>query len=370
MKLAFAASTYDWSTRWEGYLADHGPHEVADMIAERRHIFDREWTVLVIDATSPLFSGSLVAEIRGRGRDVLAVWDPSDPAGKDMALAAGVSVVVESDATTEELCRVVEPLAEMAVPARPTRRAPVEARATRGGLVVAVGGPTPAASTVALGLAGLLAKRTPTVVIDANDVAPRVAQLLGLAPLPNLATAVKTEAAAMVDQCQASADFWVLAGLGEAGVQWRDVGFRPCRTVIAALSRSFGATVVVTGPVIEDLGRMGVDRFAASRAALAEADAVVAVGAASPAGVVDLTRWVAAAGVERFDLHLVATDAPPQRAARRDVADLMANLGAGTVTLLPTGGRRLGRAEWNGNLGGGAMVRALRLLAASLGSAA
>jgi Mrp family chromosome partitioning ATPase len=338
-------------------------------------MFDWDWAVLVVDATSPMFTRSMVEAVNARGRFVLAVWDEKEPAGKDRALRAGVTTLIEENADPSEFLAIVGPL-ETDRPAItiPTRRRPVEVETRRGGLVVAVGGPTSDSAATAVALASIFAQRGyRTVVVDANEVAPQTAQRLSLLPLPNLATAVQSGEADVSSLCQAVPDggFWVLAGLADPG-QWRDVAARAAADVLAGLGRFFDVVVAVAGPVLEDLRRSGVDRFGLSRVAIATADVLVAVAPGSPVGVVALARWMDEARrcVTTLDpsVHLVAVDAPAGRTQRGQLADTLATLNemrAQSVTVVAATSRR---DAWNGTVPKGrALRRSMAHLADEIG---
>lgn len=359
--LAFVTSAQPWFRRWTRHIADHGPGRVVAVVAEQQSAFADPWRVLVADTNSSVIDRSFVDLVHQRGRGVIAVWDPALPAGKQKALDAGADGLIEADAGPAEFVRVLRATAVdfPTVPASRSRRRPVATTATArtGGLLVAVGGPVGAEpERVALGIMRALGSRHESaVLVDANEVAPSVAQRLGLTPVPNLAAAAArpTVTVAELDQYLQPYDglFWVLAGLATPA-QWSEVSPRMARSIVSALASRYDRAVVVLGPVLEDLAPYGTERYGISRAMLREADAVVAVVAPTPLGLALLGTWLADArtAAPRVPYRVVVLDAPRDRFRRAEISEYLAGLDVDGVHLMPPDDRRRQRADWNGEL--------------------
>ncbi len=373
MKLAFATTIHPWSEDWQTYLIDHSrEHVVVAVIADPSTLWDWDWSVLVIDSTSPMFSAGLVAATAAKGRSVLAVWDPVDPAGKERALSAGVApnTLIESNADADEFLKVLDANSGEWARAQPlagSRRPRVAKVATSRGLLVAVGGPTPGSAGVGIALAAAFTSRDQwPVLVDANEVYPEVAAALDLAPVPNVTSAMDGE---VTNACLPYPDsgFWVLGGVADP-VLWEETA-RAAREMIGAVAQSFAVTVAVVGPIVDEVAGAGKERFVLSWAAMSAADVIVGVGDGSPTGVVNLARWLESArAVARPDVpaHLVATC--PPRGRRSEVSDHLAEMGAASAVVVPAPTPT--RRAWNGGPPRKAVMRAGSTLAKRIGKTA
>ncbi len=370
LTLAFISSDAAWFSRWTSFIRDHGqPEDVADVIAERRTAFDRPWSVLVGGVGSALLDPALVADVHDRHRVVIAVYDPDEPGSKQRAMDLGADLVIEDTTSPTELLAQARDIAPTDWPdsLKPRRRRGVEASGLRRtGQLVAVGGPIGAKpEPVALGLARALGQRgESTLVIDTNEVCPSIAQLLGLSPVPNIASAVAAyRASTSPDKHLQSGDgYWVVGGLAEPG-QWADVSARSVLSVVTAFAARFEHTVAAVGPLAE--GSQG-GRFSTTRAVLGEADAVVVVADASPVGMTRLAAYVADVRnvAPNTALFLAAGNAPRDRFRQREVLALMDELLPTAAVVLPNDDARLQRAHWQGAaMRRGPLVRSLGHLA-------
>lgn len=368
--VAFFTSTRPWSQRWQLYVRDHGGVVIADVVAERLALFDYHWQVLVLDATADLMDPAIIHLVQDRGRGLLAVWDPSDDDGKRSALEAGVEMIESGAPPDEFVDRVTALSLQFPTPtpsaARGTRRPRPSVAAgppRRAGQMVAVGGPIGAnPETVAMGLAKEVSGRgEPTVLVDANELCPSLAQLLGLNPVPNLASAVTATRSGPgdhVDHLQVASSFYVLPGLAEPG-QWAEITPHHVWSLVTTMSARFARTIVAVGPVAEDLGHHG-DRFGTTRAMLAEADAIVAVGVGDPVGLARLTVWVADARVAApvTPLYLAIGAAPGDSFRRAQIESAITDLGhAAGMAMLSAPSSRVGRAAWQGRIPKGRLMR-------------
>lgn len=369
LPVAFAATSREWLARLSGHLYTHGPADVVDVVAEERGLFDHSWRVIVIDASSSLMDAGVVATIHDAGRGVMAIWDPEEPDTKQRATDAGADLLVNGEVSALEFVAELVDLVNNRFTggrSRDRRRRPAAApAAVRQGQLVAVGGPVGAdPASVALGMARALGRRKETVVvIDADETTPSLAQLLGLEQVPNLSSAVATARANgdLNDTLQAADGYWLLGGLAEPA-QMAEVTTHAALGVVLSIAGRTPRTLAVVGPIIENL-----DRFALSRATLAAADAIVAVGDASPVGLTWLTHWVYQVRLiaPSTPLHLVAAPAPRDRFRRSHVlAELAQIANPASTTLIPDDDARQRAAAWQGQgLRRGPLVRATADLA-------
>ncbi|MGH9165311.1 MAG: MinD/ParA family ATP-binding protein [Acidimicrobiales bacterium] len=369
--LAFVTTPRSWGRAWGRYLADHGPGQVVDLIAERKALFDRPYQLLVVDADSPLATSALVDELHRRGMGLVAVWDPAEPSTKQQALELGADTLIEADAEPAEFLRVVLDVAGEWVDAAPpeavaTGPAPVMPEfeglgpgAPGGGQRTVVAGPVGTEpELVILELARALAKaNNRVVVVDANDICPSLAQLVDQPLLPNLPMAVdalRQRGGRLEDQLLAVPEgrFWLVGGLADPA-QWIELRPRAVVDLVDELAARHHHVLTQVGPMAENLADYGGDRFGVARAVLGDSDSIVAVGMASPVGMARLAMWLADVRLlaPETTLHLVLTRAPKDRFRRSELLERARGLkmGEASVHLLPDDDR-LERAVWNGEL--------------------
>jgi MinD-like ATPase involved in chromosome partitioning or flagellar assembly len=212
------------------------------------------------------------------------------------------------------------------------------------------------------------------VVVDANELTPSVAQQLSLPVLPNLRIAVdalRSRHHRVGDALMPVPDggFWVLGGLADPA-QWAEVTPGEVAAVVDELAQGCELVVAHAAPVAEDLaGYGGPDRFGITRRLLADADAVVGVAPATPAGVTQLSAWMAEVRLvaPRVPVHVALIRAPADRFRRAELTErLTSDLEAASVALLPDDAR-VERALWDGGLvRRGPFRRAVGDLAAAL----
>ena len=230
------------------------------------------------------------------------------------------------------------------------------------GRVCAVGGPPGGcgASEVAVELTRAGRCRGDTsLLVDADEVAPSLAQRLGLPPIPNIRTAIDAlfhGAGRLHDALLpvAGGGFELLAGLANPA-DWPQVRPEEVADVVAELRSLREHVIVNVGPHAEDLPRLGgADRYGVTREVLGTADAVVGVGVATPVGVARLISWIAEVVVlaPGTPLHLVVNKVPASRFVRGEVeAEILRNYAPASLHLLPLDAA-VERAAWRGELAG------------------
>lgn len=385
-EVAMVASPRGWAQRLHRHLADHGGARVRATVLHPHDTLAEHYDVLIVDDTTSFLSARLVGELRHTGRRVLGIYDPEDPRGKGELVELGVDTVLACDAATEAFLEAVASLAAEAGAGAPTPEETVAAHAppaaepaappADSGQVTVVGGPPGGCGVteVAVALAACVGRRGDAcVLVDADEVAPSLAQRLGLPPYPNLRLAVEAverlaghlgETLTAVNDGQ----FWALPGLARA-TDWPQV--RP--TEVVEMSRQLGRpgvhVLVNVGHRLEDLAGAGCPpRYACTRALLAAADTVVGVGSATPVGVARLLEWIADVGAlaDGAPLHLVVNRCPASAYRRAEVeAELRRSVAPASLTFAPLD-KRVEAAAWRAGLAApGPFTRAVDALAAA-----
>ncbi len=342
-EIALVLSPDTWVERVHRHCADHGGARVRCIVVEPSVALDEEYHVLVATDRWPAMTRPFVDSLHAGGRRVLLVCDDEDePAARELADRLGADGTVRASADAAEIVAAVVALAPD--PGVAPMRPPVEAAPDlrRGGSrrvgLVAVGGPSGAGATeVAIGLAAAGSRRgARAVVVDADHVTPSIAARLGLPLEPNLCSAVDA----------------VAFGLGAVPGALFDLGDRWPAVLVGAPSRRAAdaltpadvrAVADVLGeryaPVVVDLAAPATAYGPDLAPALLErAGAVVAVGAATPVGVVRLVEWIAL--VDRYvastPVHLVVNRASTVRSRRAELAsELLASGRAASLTFIP-----------------------------------
>ena len=390
--LAVVYSSREWADRVVRHVTDHGGGRVRLRVVDARVALEEQFDVLIAEDITSFLNPRFVQEVRRRGRRVLGVYDPEEPTGKERLLDLGVDDVIESTAPAESFVRVLagivpaadlggaDAAGDMAVQGL-DGAGPLPGRSRGGaprprGLLWAIGGPPGGcgASEVSVGLAHALRRRgEASILLDAEDVAPALAQRLALPPIPNIRTAIDAvfHGAGSLSEAlmPVSGGFALLAGLANPA-DWSQV--RPQEIVeVAAELAGTGAQVVANiGPALEDLPAAGgPDRYGMSRVLVASADVLVGVGVATPVGVARLVAWIAEVAVlaPGTPLHLAINKAPASRFIRSEVeAELQRSFSPASLHFVPVDDG-VDKAAWRGELvAPGPFTRAVEALAASV----
>ncbi|HLI57015.1 MAG TPA: hypothetical protein VKY26_08270 [Actinomycetota bacterium] len=409
-ELAVVYSPREWANRVVRHITDHGGGRVRLRVVDGRVALEEGYDVLLAEDVTSFLTHRTVQELHHRGRGVLGVYDPEEPTGKERLLELGVDEVIEASASADEFVQAVNRIgrarpAARAYPAGGTpadggltggrlagdalsrsglpalagaeaglhpgvaaagdaRREAALRRPRPGGWLWAVGGPPGGcgASEVAIELARHLRRRGQSVVlVDAGEVAPALAQRLGLPPIPNLRTAIDAlvHGSGQLPDTLApvpAGGFSVLAGLVNPA-DWAQVRAPEAADVAAELRRTHAHVVVNVGPFLEDLTRFGgPDRYGLTRSMIGAADVLVGVGLASPVGVARLLGWVGdAVGLAPGKpLHLAVNKAPSRGPAGRFVrseveAELRRSYEPASLQFLPYD-EAVEKAAWRGEL--------------------
>jgi MinD-like ATPase involved in chromosome partitioning or flagellar assembly len=353
--VALVFSPEPWVEALHRHLTHHGGARVRQVVVEPAVALDEEYDALVVSDRWPALTLGFVRAVHDRGRRVVGVFDPEEPAGKDHLLTLGVDVTIAGDAPISDFVCALADL-DLATGPRPrAASAGADTTADAGGTgdrrlgpLVVVSGPRGSGVTeVAVTLAGAFAtRRQPVVLVDVHDAAPSVAGRLGLGLEPNVRSAIDACAhglgrldATIALPAGADGPFGVVAGFPSA-VAARQVTPADVLDVVTALR--IGRTCVVDAD----------DSSPVTSAVLHAAGAVVAVADPSPVGVVRALEWLATVRreVPSTPIHLAVNRAPGARYRREEIrCEVVRTLCPQSIDWLPLD-NRVERAAWNGQL--------------------
>ncbi len=220
---------------------------------------EESYDVLVVGHRWAPLTRALVGDVHARGHAVLGVFDREEPASRKHLAALGVDAIVESDAGVDGFVRAIIATAGNR-PERPAEPAPLADR--RAGRLVVVGGPPGVGRTeIAIGMALACTRTHSVALVDADDVAPAVAQRLHLSIEPNLRTAIDAveHGRGELDACVISEPRWhlsIVAGVPNPGA-WAQV--RPGEVVRVIDRLADAAEIVVADGAgsLEEVGASG-----------------------------------------------------------------------------------------------------------------
>jgi hypothetical protein len=356
LDLALVFTPDPWVEELHRHLADHGGARVLHLVVDPAMALHEPFDVLVVSWRWAALTPGFVAELHALGRSVLGVADRDERGSVDMLTGCGVDAVVHSDAAPWDY---VDALTTIAA-ARPEREAPSVPLADsssrrRTHPWIAVGGPAGAGRTE---IALELARVTGAVLIDADAITPGVSARLGLALEPNLRTAIDAVEFGIgecVDAVQAVAGLsrGVLCGVPSSSA-WSHVRPPELLRVVGALGTIAPLVVDVAAAIDDGDGGPARGPSSLARAVLAEADHVVAVGLASPLGVVRMLTWLAEAHRlrGRRPVHVVLNRGTGGAGRRAELAgELLRSYTPSSLTHVPDD-ERVRAAGWDGTLVG------------------
>src|SRR5437762_2634653 len=301
-EVALVFSPEAWVEGLHRHLTDHGGARVRQVIVARSLAFDEEYGTLVVSHRWPGLTRTFVDAVHRRGRCLLGVFDPEEPAGREFLGSLGVDRVLAANASMTEFVDAFTALAperhqpvpsvsalEAAVDGRRVPTAVANGDRSRSWRLLAVGG-TPGAGATELAIAFTAALRTQgrrAVLVDADEVVPSVAQRLGLSIEPNLRSAIESVDYGMGDVdatiVRAARELEALSGLPNVGA-WSQVRPSEVLDVIEAIGRSRQLVIANIASRLEDVGRGGRSRYGISRAVVADASDLIGVAPATPVG--------------------------------------------------------------------------------------
>ena len=367
--LVFTADV--WVEELHRHLTDHGGARVRTLVVEPEGVLDESYDVLVTGHRWPALTRALVADVHAHGRAVMGVHDRAEPASRKHLLALGVDSLIESDAGPDAFTRAIVAVAG----ARDERPASAPAvLEERLGQLVVVGGPPGSGRTeIAVRLAIAFANHRTAALVDADDVAPAVAQRLGLPIEPNLRTAIDAveHGVGTLDHClfEPTPGARVVTGLPNAAA-WSQVRPGEVIRVIDRVADHVDVVVADGAGSLEELSDATTrGRYATARALVTEADAIVAVCDASPHGVARLLTWIVEARTLApvTPMIVIANRAPAERFRRGELfEEITTSAPVLDVVFVPHDSRVM-HAAWHGvPVDRGPFVRALAPVAERL----
>lgn len=364
-ELGIAVSPREWGERLHRFVADHGGARVRTRVMRPEDVLSERFDVLVIDDLTSYLTRRLVQQAQADGKSVLGVYDGIEfREGDERLRSLGVDAVVDAHASPEEFLRTIGRIYLGAKPAGPDRDTPTEVPdetpkpVDSVGRITVIGGPAGGVgrTEIAVALAGALRYRGESVaLVDGDNLAPSIAQRLGLGLHPNLRTAVdalhhRTDGlhGSLVSPNHFRVD--ILAGLANPR-DWIELRSGDVVEVVKELADGRDRVIVDIGSRIEDLSyHGGLDRNGLARSILAAADEVVVVGLPSPVGVARLIDWLADAGslLDQTPVHSIFNRAAKSSFLQREVTrEFTRSYRPATLSFAPDD-RRVFEASWAG----------------------
>lgn len=363
-EVALAMSVRSWTDELHRFLADHGGARVRLTAMGPEDLVGESFDVLLIDDICSFLTPRLVARVKASGREVVGVFDPDEFAdGKERLLECGVADVVEADAHPDEFLRAIERVAKHVVATTLTEGSAGDPVASgvperRPQQIIAVGGPAggTGSTEVAIAIASRLGEaRRRVALVDADDVAPAIAQRLALSIHPNVRTAIDVmdhRTGPLTTVVQRVDNIAVIVGLPNVS-DWSEVRPTQVTDLIGELASMFDHVVVNVGSHLENLGfGAASDRFGIARRTVAEADRVIAVSLADPVGVGRTLGWLAEAQRLRSGapIDLLINRAPRDQFRRGElIEEVSRSYQPASFGFLPTD-EAVTRAAWDGSV--------------------
>jgi MinD-like ATPase involved in chromosome partitioning or flagellar assembly len=350
--LAFTADP--WVEELHRFLADHGGARVRCVLVERDVALEESYDVLVVGHRWPPLTRELVQQVHARSHAILGVFDRTEPASREHLTALQLDSIVASDAGCGALVRAI---AAVARPHAMALVAPEPATRKRQGRCVVIGGaPGTGRIEVAIQVAIACARERHTVLVDADDIAPAIAQRLGLPIEPNVRSAIDAVEHGNGDVAPSLARIpnravRVLAGMPNARA-WGQVHPGEVVRVIDRIAERPGCVVIDGAGELEAIGAGTRGRHAIARALVAEADSVIAVCDGAPHGVTRLLEWIGDARSLRAELEpiVVVNRAPATRFARGELYRELCDSVSPAAIVFCAADAHVVRAAWQGTV--------------------
>lgn len=352
--IAIAGSQRAWASELLRFLSDFGGARLKGTVLTAREAMESDYEILIIDDITSYLSPLLVERVREAGRKVVGIYDPEyGERGRDRLQALAVDAVIPSDAGPEVILETVSILG----PGRPSTdrvEAVGSAQDPTARITAVAGGDQAGELAVALG-GTFMAKRLPTLVVDADTVAPMLGQRLSMPLVPNLLTALDAHVqlrGSMNDSLMSGPyGFAFLTGIPEAS-EWETVRADEVVGMIEAAAGWFDHLIVKISPHVEELSRFGArdGRFEVSRSVVGMAGDVVYVAEPTPVGLSRSLRWISLVRrlAEGRRLHIVFESAALSPYQRGELSDeLTRSFMPSSITWLPVD-QGQERAVWNG----------------------
>ena len=193
-RIGVVLSARPWSTRLHSFIADHVPNVELVMVRDQQAAIETSPDVLLVDESTPWLTASFVSRARSAGVRLVGVYERSGRAGQAHLAEVGISHQFEEAMPPDDVVFLLGRLRPHERPAddkAESLQLDTEASPTRG-VVMCVGGPSGSgAREIAVALACASGDRGwRTLLVDANESTPGVAQRLGLGIYPHILTAI------------------------------------------------------------------------------------------------------------------------------------------------------------------------------------
>lgn len=375
LKLGVSMSARGWRQELQRHVFNHANGVDIIVIRDARVALESNAIhILLVDPDCIWLTPTVASKLRANGVKILLAFDTDDGDAETLlADRLGVTATIAANAGADailSLCWDHAPIALHVpdhIPDDPTPRPKI-------GRVIAVGGPAGAGrSEIALLLAtGLGQRNQRTLLIDADEFAPSVAERLQLPRHPNLVSAldllrgdgdqhaigdiaIGKSLAHRASRGDAARPFDVLTGMAARGdwillrddlvAELLDAGLTRWQTVVADVA-----------PTLETSDRWASDRYPASRRIVTNADEIVLVMNPSPSGIAHGLRWL----VDAFDaspfgsIHVVCNRMPRDRFVRAEIERELVAVTKSSIAGLwfVPHDRKIPVAAWNGELVG------------------
>jgi len=396
--VGLVASHRAWRSDFARYVQDHITGLRVRVLRDPRAI-DDSIDVVIIDDSSTFLNRESLRQLDDAGVQVIGIYDPNEHHGQGQAHLnrLGIADVASAELMAGQLVQLIqevtkdvdydEPPPELGELAPSTAMATV-ARAAAAelpvdrGVILTVGGPASlAAVEVAVGLsAELAAHYGTTLLVDVDETTPMVAARLGYRLEPTVLDAVERIyygdgdlTATLTEPTQGANGFapmHVLAGIANPD-DWSLLGRDRSQDLIGRTAQQWKQVVVSSGPQLLSMPS-GVDRYGASRGAVAVGDVAVGVCEPTPTGVLLALDWLIEARRLRNGLPVWVVFAGRPRSARQR-ADLVESVSreAGQdliagVVFVPMGAE-VDKGCWDGRVvKSGRFTKSMKALASEL----
>ncbi|MFZ4515231.1 MAG: hypothetical protein ACOYN3_02880 [Acidimicrobiia bacterium] len=372
-EVAIVFTPEPWVGTLHHFLADHGGARVREIVMDQRLALEDGYDVLVVSHRWPALTRSFVRQLHDRNRKVLGVYDGDEPTSRVFLANLGVDGVVASAAPMAEFLEAIEvitpdrisPLTETVF--GESEPAPSHAR----GLVIAIGGPTGAGKTEVACALHQLAQPGTHVLVDADDLAPAVAQRMSLAIEPNIRTAIDAVAFGLghlETVTQTAPTGAIVCGIPNV-TAWGQVRAPEVIDVIDELAAHFAFVLVDVSGQLEDLDTTPRERNAVTRSVIERADRIAVVVDANPRGIARAINWAAEFRglATHATTHAILNRTTRDRFRRSECIDeLQRAFTFNSIHVVPED-VRVSRAHWEGTaVAKGPFLRSMRPIAATL----
>ncbi|MEM7337688.1 MAG: hypothetical protein AAF467_03505 [Actinomycetota bacterium] len=351
--VGLVASHRAWRSEFARYVQDHITGLRVRVLRDPRAI-DDSIDVVIIDDSSTFLNRESLRQLDEAGVHIIGIYDPSEDQGEGQAHLnrLGIADVASAELMASQLVQLIQDVTKdldgaaalddaddddmVDVPMSAAISSIGTARAadlpSDRGAIITVGGPaTLAALEVAVGLSSVLAERYgTTLLVDVDETTPMVAARLGYRLEPTVLDAAEVVyygdgnlETTLTEPTQGSQGFvpmHVLAGIANPD-DWSLLGRDRSEDLLRRGAAQWQHVVAMSGSQLLSMPQ-SVDRFGASRGAVAISDIAIAVCDPTPTGILQALDWLVEARRLRNQRPVWVVFAGPTRSARQR-ADLV-----------------------------------------------